>query len=203
MMRATTIVSALLLAASAAGAQNVAAGKTVTQVGTTGSPVPTGWGDPPPAAASTITDGTKAPTGQHWQGPGGSDVRTVWWTNPGTYFEIALGALFDVSGFKLNADNNDKYVVSWWNGGSWVEAFNTIGLPRDATWGMANWNVTLGSTVTTDRLRVHAEGPDFLYSVSELEAIGTASVPEPATVVLLGTGLAGIALVARRRRQSR
>lgn len=198
-MRASMIATALLLVATTAGAQNVAAGKTVTQFGTTGSPVPTGWEDPAPAAATTITDGVVAPEGQHWQGAGGP-VSTVWWVDQATYFEIALGGMYDITGFNLNADNNDAYTIAYWNGASWVDAFTTT---NALLWGMHNFSTSLVTPVTTDRLRLSAAGPDYFYSVSELEAIGTATVPEPATVVLMATGLAGIALVARRRRSTR
>lgn len=45
-------------------------------------------------------------------------------------------------------------------------------------------------------VRINALGGDGFYSVSEFQAIGE-SVPEPATLLLLGTALAAVA--ARRK----
>lgn len=183
---------------------NATAGKTVTVTGPTGNG-PTGWEDPASADPSTLTDGIVAPDGQHWQGPYTGQVRTVWWAGEQTIFEIALGDTYEISRIFLNADNNDDYEVRYWDHGtgSWAQLFRTYVTPQAPPpdgWGMATWDVTLASAVRTSRIQIQGTEPDYLYSMSEVQAFGTV-VPEPSTVLLLGTGLLAIAGLAARRRQ--
>jgi len=60
---------------------------------------------------------------------------------------------------------------------------------------------TLPSPITTNALKIEGNDSysDLYYSVSEIQVFGSASFPEPVTMLLLSSGLIGLAGYGRRR----
>ncbi len=143
----------------------------------------------------SIVDGAFLPEGQQW------NYDSVWWsTNHGVtggqYITIDLGGLFNIDSFIVQADDNDAYKIEYLNNSTleWT-IVNIIG-----GWGLRERpEIFLSSTITTSSLKLSAHSGDGYYSVSEVQAFGSA-VPEPTTMLLFGTGIAGLAAVGRRRK---
>jgi hypothetical protein len=186
-----TILILIGLLAAATGAQaisnNVALGKTVMPFGSFGVP----W-----SVIQTVTDGAWLPDGSNWQS-------AAWWNGTASYMTINLGGQFTITGFSVQADNNDTYRISYLNeagGGTsaWEvpTRYNYGGMSTRPNPGEI-WSIT---PITTTALRFQATGGDNMYSVSELQAYGSASqVPEPAAIVLAITGLGTLLSVRRRK----
>jgi hypothetical protein len=183
---------------------NVAEGAAVTLNGTYGVlrvPDPSNWPQNPVAPASTLTDGLFLPRGTLW------NAGSVWWdafapegVSANNSIEIDLGGVYMIAGFTVQADDNDTYRLEYWNGASWITAWNipAVGGAGDQTRPDPDDEsaiFALGSAIATDRLRFTATGGDGYYSVTEIRAF----VPEPATLALLGVALAGLGFSSRRR----
>lgn len=135
---------------------------------------------------STVTDGIFLRPHTQWQ------TGTVWWNGTASYAEIDLGGTYVISSFKVQADDNDTYLVQYYDlvAMSWVGAWN---VSKSSGGGMmTRESGTLSSSITTDKLRFYATGGDNMYSVSEIQAYGSA-VPIPGALWLFAPGLAALA----------
>jgi hypothetical protein len=142
-------------------------------------------------------DGDFEPENQQWNNS------SFWWDEdpsvnrgPVTY-TIFLDGLYTLNRFVAQADDNDSYLLEWWDGGAWQTAWD---IPAVFIFGLTTRDSGVLASVTTDRLRLSATSGDNYYAVSELQAF---AVPEPTTWALMiaGFGLAGASL--RRGRAAR
>ncbi len=148
-----------------------------------------------PSDLATVTDGVFAPEGQQWNNG------SFWWDEDASvdatqmFVTIQLDATYTLDRFIVQADDNEEYVVDYWNGIAFV-ALEDLGV------GLQTRDSGTIAPITTDKLRLSARLGDKFYSISEFQAFG-APVPEPATwaMMLIGFGFAGSAL-RRRRGQS-
>jgi hypothetical protein len=183
--RLLVVAAAVVATAAPALAQNVALNADVSVTGPHTVSAASGVG--------RIVDGTFAPEGQHWQ------ANDIWWRGTSTFITVGLGGTYALDAFTLQADNNDTYLLEYRVGtGAWLTAW---AVPTKPTMpGVTTRTTTLGSAITATELRLSATGGDNSYSVTQLQATGVSSVPEPATVTLMATGLAMLVAVGRRRR---
>ena len=159
-----------------------------------------GWSgfESPVSPLSTVVDGIFLPDNQQWtQG-------TYWWDealNPQgppnlVAIEITLNSTRTVNRFVLQGDNNESYLIDWWDGSAWQSAYTATAVFTD---GLETRDSGLIGPVTSDRFRVTASGGDLYYSLSEVQAfdvVGT--VPEPGGLALAALAL-GLLAVGRRR----
>lgn len=145
-----------------------------------------------PSDPLTPVDGVFAPENQQWNNG------SFWWDqdpsiNPAGPVSLVVyfDDLYKLNRFVVQADDNDSYLLEWWDGGAWQTAWN---IPAVFTFGLTTRDSGQLGPVTTDRLRFTATGGDNYYSVSEIQAFN--AVPEPATwgLMITGFGLAGAAL---------
>ena len=151
---------------------------------------------PPTAAQSSIVDGVFVPENQQW-GTG-----SWWWDDDPSVnatpvtTTIHLDSTFTFDRFVVQADDNDSYLLEWWDGASWHNAWT---IPAVNTFGLVTRDSGLLGPITTDFLRFSAISGDNYYAVSEIQGF-VADVPEPATWATMITGFALAGAMLRRRR---
>lgn len=192
-------LSAAATAAPAAAATNVITGNvsSITAIGTPGVLRP---GSPwvagsTPSNTSAPADGVFASEGQQWNNG------SFWWdqdprvNQSPVFWEVQLNQAFTVDRFVVQADDNDTYLLEYWDGAAWQSAF---AVPFDCCSGLRTRDSGAIGPITTNRLRFSATAGDNYFGVSEIQAFQ--AVPEPGVwlMMILGFGFIGNAL--RRRR---
>jgi len=149
---------------------------------------------------SSIVNGSPLPDGTQW------NSGTAFWSSGVGAFDsvdtvtVNLAHTATVSQIWLQADNNDTYRVSYWNGSNW-QLLSDFG--KYGAYGLATRSlVTLDTPVTTNAFQIIATDGDLHYSVGQFTAMGNvAAVPEPETYAMMMAGLGIMGVVARRRKQ--
>lgn len=155
---------------------------------------PWGPGSSPSSAAAPV-DGVFAPEGQQWNNG------SFWWdqdpsVNPSPVtWTIQLQQAYTVDRFLVQADDNDSYLVEYWNGSSWQNAF---AVATSCCFGLRTRDSGLIGPITTDQFRFSATGGDGYYALSEFQAFQ--AVPEPGTWAMMIIGFGVLGSVLRRRR---
>ena len=116
----------------------------------------------------SVYDGVYLPENTPWTS------QTVWWNGLSPVIEVQLGGLQRISGYKLQADNNDSYSLNYLD--SSTQVWQLLGhIPALPGWGMMTRSdgsggyINLSSPIVSDHIRIQATGGDNSYSVSELD----------------------------------
>lgn len=150
-----------------------------------------------PSNALTPADGVFAPESQQWNNG------SYWWDAQASdaaasaRWEVWLDGNYTFNQLKVQADNNDTYLVEYWDGSNWQGVYN---LPAVCCFGLTTRDSGILSPFNTNRFRFSATGGDGYYSLSEFQAY---AVPEPATWALLILGMGVVGGAMRRRTQVR
>ncbi len=201
-MKRSTILACAAAAAAipqpASAATNIMTNWTaITAAGFTGTlRAGSPWGPgSTPSTLSAPVNGVFEPEGQQWNN------NSFWWdqdssVNPSPVtWVVQLDQAYTVDRFVVQADDNDSYLLEYWDGAAWQSAY---AVPFDCCFGLQTRDSGTVGLITTDRFRFTATGGDNYYSVSEIQAFQ--AVPEPGVwaMMIIGFGFVGKAL--RRRR---
>ncbi|MBO9575530.1 MAG: PEP-CTERM sorting domain-containing protein [Sphingobium sp.] len=155
------------------------------------------WANNPQPSVVTLIDEAYRPENELW------NSNSIWWDQDPSVNEnqpwitIDLDASYSFNRFKVQADDNDSYLLEYWDGAAWQTAFNVGAV---YTYGLVTRDSGIIGTITTNKLRFTATGGDNYYAVSEIEGFAP-EVPEPASWALMIAGFAAIGAGLRRNRQ--
>lgn len=203
MKRLTITALAAMLAAAAhpaSAATNIMTNWTsitaIGFIGTLRAGSPWGPGSTPTSLTAPV-DGAFVPEGQQWNNG------SFWWDQDPTVnqtpvtWEVQLDQAYTVDRFLVQADDNDSYLLEYWDGAAWQNAY---AVPFQFSFGLVTRDSGTVGPITTDRFRFTATGGDNYYGVAEIQAFQ--AVPEPGAwaMMIIGFGLVGTALRKRRPR---
>ena len=115
---------------------------------------------------------------------------------------ITLAEKSLVSSVELQADTQDIYTIQYRNAkNQWVSLTTITTKNAGTAWpsGLGLGAATFTTPVLTDAFRITASG-DNNYAVSEFQAFGVTSVPEPEGYAMMLAGLGLMGFMLRRRR---
>lgn len=163
-------------------------------IGTLRAGSPWGPGSTPTSLSSAV-NGIFEPEGQQWNNG------SFWWDQDPTVnatpvtWVVQLDQAYTVDRFLVQADDNDSYLLEYWDGGAWQNAY---AVPFQPSFGLVTRDSGTVGAITTDRFRFTATAGDNYYAVSEIQAFQ--AVPEPGTWALMILGFGVIGSTLRRRR---
>ena len=111
---------------------------------------------------------------------------------------VQLNAARSLDRFVVQGDDNENYLVDWCDGAAWQLACTAAAVN---TFGPETRDSGLLTPVSTDRLRIRAQGCDAYYSLSEVQAFEANRVPEPGSLALAVLAAAALVSTSRRRQQ--
>jgi hypothetical protein len=122
----------------------------------------------------------------------GQTYTLSFWYNLGSLNQVLTDGLFQ--GF-VSSPNDTAVVQAYWDGVQVFEASANVGAP---TWLFASFDVVANSSTT--RLLFTGRQDPAQLGVDDISVDAkAAAVPEPGSILLIGSGLLGLGLIARRK----
>jgi hypothetical protein len=153
-----------------------------------------------------LIDGNIPPEWTDW-----TAATNVWWYGTGSIFTLDFGSAYNLDDMLIQVDNNDSYGIQYSiNGSNWNDLFSISSGAGNVSYGMDTFTQAEIAFTPVDAryVRVFATGGDNAYAISEIQAFGSQIVPggeqpspapEPTSLILLGSGLLGIAGLLRKK----
>jgi hypothetical protein len=171
---------------------NITSGSTVSLNGTFFTD-PGSWSTGVNGTGPGLVNGVFQPETQQW------DFNSVWWNGtdyPANNIVLNLNGVYSITGFKVQADDNDVYEIDYLAPLSSIWKTAWI-IPAPGGSGLTTSSDLLGTPIVATELRFEADSGDGYYAVSQIDATGSA-VPDTATTwPLLGVGVCSLAAARR------
>lgn len=137
--------------------------------------------------------------GNGWAGSFAPGAQLLWTGNGNGPISLVFSSAISAFGTQVDADNGGAYFVTmtaYGAGNSVLGSFTSSGLQSGSNANTAQFIGVRGSGIERIDLNVSTGNGDFAMNEARLD--GVTSTPEPASLVLFGTGLAALGFVRRR-----